>query len=192
MLLVRLSPLTLSVVALLYSAPLAGQNINNSNAINTGVTISTISGMFTPGSGAVAQGGSVSFAAVSALTNSLAAGQLASPLTGATISPSVGAQISALLAGAPGSLEALQGQLNASGAPTAETARLLLSLVGLTKNGRGGRSGDTDRGPVVRSLVAFNALIQSATPAFLTNAPPSLVAIHAVLSSLTEAGNQRP
>ncbi len=193
MTLVKLNPRTLGIVAILSFAPfgaLVAQNVNNSDASSAGAAISAVSGLFTPGK--TGTGGAVSFSAAAAITNSLAAGTLASPLTGNMVSAAVGAQISALLAGTPGTLATLQGQLNASGAPPAETAKLLLSLAGLTKNSRSGRSGDTDRAAVVTSLLAFNAMINASSPEFLGNAPPSIIAIHAVLSSLTEAGNIRP
>jgi hypothetical protein len=167
-------------LAIVTAAPLAAQNINNSDFSSPGITTSTVGGMFSPGNvGGVNTASSGMIVIGATASASISSGSARSGVTGAVIPAAAGAAVAALLSGAAGSVATVQGQMNAAGAPTAETAALMSALAGLGAN----PSPAAVRGAVEK----FNAMIAASSPAFLNNAPPVMLAIHNALVTFSEA-----
>ena len=166
-------------LVLVAAAPLAAQNINNSDHSSTGTTLSTFGGMFSPSNG----GGSVSTATPGMIvigataSTSLSSGGARSSITNTAIPAAAGAAVANLLSGAAGSVAVVQGQLNAAGAPTAETAAVMATMAGLGAN--------PSPAAVRNAVQKFNAMIAASSAAFLTNAPPVLLAMHNALTAFS-------
>ena len=174
-------------LALVAAAPLAAQNvnsnINNSNAISTGVTGSTVSGIFganNGGGGASAPSGAIS-TSISTTMATLSSGTTVSPLTGGSITAASAVQVSTLVSGNPqqqaAAAAAIAGELTAAGLGGAEAVALVKALAGLWNR--------PSPAAVVSALTAFNALIANAPASALTNPPPALVTVHAALFLLS-------
>ena len=166
-------------LALVAAAPLAAQNINNSDHSSPGITNSTLGGMFSPSN----SGGGVNSASPTMLvigataSTSLSSGSARSSITNAAIPAAAGAAVSALLSGAAGAVATVQGQLNAAGAPTAETAAVMAAMAGLGTN--------PSPAAVKNAVEKFNAMIAASSPAFLSSAPPVLLAMHHALAAFS-------
>ena len=100
-----------------------------------------------------------------------------SPATGQPIAPAAVRAVGALIgSGSPASLANVAAALIAGGAPSGQVAALTQALAVLS-----GVNGQTAPGAVIAAAKAFNALVGSASAAFLANPPAEFLAIHAAL-----------
>ena len=100
-----------------------------------------------------------------------------SPATGQPIAPAAVQQVGSLMSsGSPASLANVSGSLTAAGASSALVASLVQALANLSN-----ANGSASPAAVIAALKAFNALVNGSSAAFLSNPPPTMLAIHAAL-----------
>lgn len=160
---------------------------NGSDASGPSVTSSQIAGgIFTSSSGNV---GTVAVPATLAVANAIVSTSnsittsvtggtaLVSPVTGTTISLAASQVAISVMGSASTAIKAeVSNALGTSGASVTVINTLMSTLPGLLTN--------PTPGQVAEALSAFNAVVNTANAAFLSNPPPEFSAIHAVLAQL--------
>ncbi|MHB0949465.1 MAG: hypothetical protein ACYC3Q_09165 [Gemmatimonadaceae bacterium] len=179
---------SLAVIALLAVAPMAAAQVNasdNGGVITTGSGIA--GGIFVPsnaGTASVPVSAGVARAiraAANTVRAQLQAGSLTNVITGAPISAAAQANVYNMMAGSSTSeaRAAVLAALQASGASAQDIDVLMKHITNLLTN--------PSPGQVQAAVVAFNAIVKSASADFLANAPGEFQAIHAALQAIVTA-----
>lgn len=173
-----------ALLVVVAAAPAAAQGTDNAGP----GAASLVGGFFVSGTSPVpvnAQAAAAISQAMSTVSQTATSGNLTSPATGQTIPASTGQTIVSLMTAASQEVRAqVRTALSASGVTGAVIDQLMGFMPSLLSNPLPGQTQS--------AISAFNGLINNANAGFLANPPVELLAIHAVLVQIANAGNAAP